>query len=47
MPSPLGLALGLASSLFSSMFGVFNGKLAPHEQPERLVFYELAAASSS
>ena len=27
------------------MFGVFNGKIAPHEEPERLVFYELASAS--
>lgn len=43
--SPLGLALGLGSSLFSSVFGVFNGKIAPDEEPERLVFYELASAS--
>ena len=43
--SRLGLGLGLASSLFSSIFGVLNGKIAPHEEPERLVFYELGAAS--
>jgi drug/metabolite transporter (DMT)-like permease len=43
--SPLGLGLGLASSMFSSIFGVFNGKFAPHEEPEILVFYELGAAS--
>jgi len=44
--SMLGMLLGLGSSLFSSVFGVFNGKLAPQEQPERLVFYELAAATA-
>jgi drug/metabolite transporter (DMT)-like permease len=43
-PSPLGLALGLGSALFASIFGVWNGKLAHHEPPERLMLYELVAA---
>jgi drug/metabolite transporter (DMT)-like permease len=43
--SPLGLALGLLSAVFSAVFGVFNGKIAHHEEPERLVLYELGAAS--
>ena len=43
-PSPLGLALGLISALFASVFGVWNGKLAHHEPPERLMLYELLAA---
>ena len=38
-----GLALGLGSALLAAVFGVLNGKLA-HEQPERLMFYELGAA---
>jgi drug/metabolite transporter (DMT)-like permease len=41
--TPLGLALGLGSALLAAVFGVLNGKLA-HEQPERLMFYELTAA---
>jgi drug/metabolite transporter (DMT)-like permease len=41
--TPLGLGLGLASALLAAVFGVLNGKLA-HEQPERLMFYELTAA---
>lgn len=39
-----GLALGLGSAVLAAMFGVLNGKLAPHERPERLMLYELAAA---
>jgi drug/metabolite transporter (DMT)-like permease len=43
--TPLGLALGLGSAVLAALFGVLNGKLAPHERPERLMFYELAAAA--
>jgi drug/metabolite transporter (DMT)-like permease len=42
--TPAGLALGLVSAVLAALFGVLNGKLASHEQPERLMFYELAAA---
>jgi drug/metabolite transporter (DMT)-like permease len=42
--TPTGLALGLGSAVLAALFGVLNGKLARHEQPERLMFYELAAA---
>jgi drug/metabolite transporter (DMT)-like permease len=42
--TPAGLALGLGSAVLAALFGVLNGKLARHEQPERLMFYELAAA---
>lgn len=44
-PSFGGFVAGILSSLFASIFGVFNGKLAPHEEPERLVLYELGAAA--
>lgn len=40
----LGLALGLGSALLAAAFGVFNGKLARREPPERLMLYELGAA---
>jgi len=43
-PTPFGLALGLGSALFASLFGVMNGKLAPHELPERLMLYEATSA---
>ena len=43
-PTPFGLALGLCSAQFASLFGVMNGKLAPHELPERLMLYEAASA---
>jgi len=42
---PFGLALGLASALLAAVFGTLNGKLAHHERPERLMFYELAGAT--
>jgi drug/metabolite transporter (DMT)-like permease len=42
--TPAGLALGMGSAVLAALFGVLNGKLASHEQPERLMFYELAAA---
>jgi drug/metabolite transporter (DMT)-like permease len=42
--TPAGLALGLGSAVLAALFGVLNGKLARHEQPERLMLYELAAA---
>lgn len=43
-PSLLGFSLGLGSALFAALFGVWNGKLAHHEPPERLMLYELIAA---
>jgi len=42
---PLGLVLGLGSALLAAVFGVLNGKLARREPPERLMLYELAAAT--
>lgn len=42
--TPAGLALALGSALLAAIFGVLNGKLAHDERPERLMFYELAAA---
>jgi drug/metabolite transporter (DMT)-like permease len=44
-PEPAGLALGLASAVFAAVFGVLNGKLASHERPDRLMFYEMSAAA--
>ncbi|MFT3695577.1 MAG: DMT family transporter [Kofleriaceae bacterium] len=44
-PSIGGFVAGILASLFSSIFGVYNGKFAPHEEPERLVLYELGAAA--
>ncbi|HEY0251783.1 MAG TPA: DMT family transporter [Kofleriaceae bacterium] len=44
-PSLGGFVAGIAASLLSSIFGVYNGKFAPHEEPERLVLYELGAAA--
>lgn len=43
-PDPVGLVLGLASAIFAAVFGVLNGKLAPQERPDRLMFYEMSAA---
>jgi drug/metabolite transporter (DMT)-like permease len=43
-PTSFGLLLGFGSALFGATFGVFNGKLAHHEPPERLMLYETAAA---
>lgn len=41
----LGLALGLGSAVLAAVFGVLNGKLARAEPPERLMLYELTAAT--
>jgi drug/metabolite transporter (DMT)-like permease len=40
-----GLALGLGSAVLAAIFGVLNGKLAHAEPPERLMLYELTAAT--
>ncbi len=41
----VGYGMGLASAFFSAAFGTWNGSLAKHEIPERVTFYELAAAT--
>ncbi|MBV8761175.1 MAG: EamA family transporter [Deltaproteobacteria bacterium] len=43
--TPAGFALGLGSALLAAIFGVLNGKLAHAEPPERLMLYELTAAT--
>ncbi len=40
-----GWAIGLGSALFSSAFGALNGKLANHEEPAQLTFFELFGAA--
>ena len=40
-----GFALGLGSAVLAAIFGVLNGKLAHAEPPERLMLYELTAAT--
>ncbi|MFT3838341.1 MAG: DMT family transporter [Myxococcaceae bacterium] len=40
-----GWLIGLGSALFSSAFGALNGKLASHEEPAQLTFYELTGAA--
>lgn len=46
--APLGIMLGLAASLFAACFGVMNGRLAQRDEPpERLMLYELAAATAT
>jgi drug/metabolite transporter (DMT)-like permease len=42
---PLGITLGLASALFASAFGSMNGRLAHRDRGERVMLYELAAAT--
>lgn len=42
---PRGWLIGLGSALFSSAFGALNGKLASHEEPAQLTFYELTGAA--
>jgi drug/metabolite transporter (DMT)-like permease len=41
----LGVTLGLASALFASAFGSMNGRLAHRDRGERVMLYELAAAT--
>jgi drug/metabolite transporter (DMT)-like permease len=41
----LGLALGIGSAVLAATFGVFNGRLAREEPPERLMLYELTGAA--
>ena len=43
--TPAGFALGLGSAVLAAIFGVLNGKLAHAEPPERLMLYELTAAT--
>ncbi|HSN31011.1 MAG TPA: EamA family transporter [Kofleriaceae bacterium] len=43
--TPVGFALGLGSAVLAATFGVLNGKLAHAEPPERLMLYELTAAT--
>ncbi len=43
--TPVGFALGLGSAVLAAIFGVLNGKLAHAEPPERLMLYELTAAT--